>query len=236
VAGAVTRGYHLAAMPGNRVRVAADWLLDAVLPRQSVQLGLVRSWSAPLDTASPELSRTPDERRREPTAFGPGAATEADVRAVPAAGTDGDAVNGVVDANRKNTHHDRNQVNDVNDVNDENRTAGGSGERRPSPEDGSQSITSPTPEVGRHPGGEGGPRAGQSSPEDGSQSITSPTPEVGRHSSAPASAPDGDGAAEPARNQPGGEPAKNQPGGEPARNQPGGEPAQGADERAEEDR
>ncbi|MEU0117720.1 FAD-dependent oxidoreductase [Streptomyces bobili] len=66
-AGAVTRGYHLAAMPGNRVRVAADWLLDAVLPRQAVQLGLVRSWSVPLDTASPELARVPDgrERRRE---------------------------------------------------------------------------------------------------------------------------------------------------------------------------
>lgn len=54
VAGAVARGYHLAALPGNRVRVAADWLLDAVLPRQSVQLGLVRSWSIPLDTVSPE--------------------------------------------------------------------------------------------------------------------------------------------------------------------------------------
>ncbi|MFB8755502.1 NAD(P)/FAD-dependent oxidoreductase [Streptomyces nigra] len=58
-AGAVTRGYHLAAMPGNRVRVAADWMLDAVLPRQAVQLGLVRSWSVPLDTASPELVRMP---------------------------------------------------------------------------------------------------------------------------------------------------------------------------------
>lgn len=58
-AGAVARGYHLAAMPGNRVRVAADWLLDAVLPRQAVQLGLVRSWSVPLDTASPELPRVP---------------------------------------------------------------------------------------------------------------------------------------------------------------------------------
>ncbi|WP_405662974.1 NAD(P)/FAD-dependent oxidoreductase [Streptomyces sp. RK9] len=57
LAGAVTRGYHLAAMPGNRVRVAADWLLDAVLPRQGVQLGLVRSWSVPLDTASPETAR-----------------------------------------------------------------------------------------------------------------------------------------------------------------------------------
>jgi NADH:ubiquinone reductase (H+-translocating) len=59
LAGAVTRGYHLAAMPGNRVRVAADWLLDAVLPRQAVQLGLVRAWSVPLDTASPELARVP---------------------------------------------------------------------------------------------------------------------------------------------------------------------------------
>ncbi|MEU3511669.1 NAD(P)/FAD-dependent oxidoreductase [Streptomyces longwoodensis] len=60
LAGAVTRGYHLAALPGNRVRVAADWLLDAVLPRQGVQLGLVRSWSVPLDTASPEQVRMPD--------------------------------------------------------------------------------------------------------------------------------------------------------------------------------
>lgn len=58
-AGAVTRGYHLAALPGNRVRVAADWLLDAVLPRQGVQLGLVRAWSVPLDTASPEVARLP---------------------------------------------------------------------------------------------------------------------------------------------------------------------------------
>ncbi|MFD7609374.1 NAD(P)/FAD-dependent oxidoreductase [Streptomyces sp. NPDC059828] len=58
-AGAVTRGYHLAAMPGNRVRVAADWLLDMVLARQGVQLGLVRSWSVPLDSASPELARFP---------------------------------------------------------------------------------------------------------------------------------------------------------------------------------
>ncbi|WP_453061614.1 FAD-dependent oxidoreductase [Streptomyces mexicanus] len=64
VAGAVTRGYHLAAMPGNRVRVAADWLLNAVLPRQAVQLGLVRSWSVPLDTASPELARTPGRPER----------------------------------------------------------------------------------------------------------------------------------------------------------------------------
>jgi NADH dehydrogenase len=49
----VTRGYHLLSMPGNRVRVAADWLLDAVLPRQSVQLGLVRAAAVPLDSDDP---------------------------------------------------------------------------------------------------------------------------------------------------------------------------------------
>jgi NADH dehydrogenase len=54
VAKAVTRGYHLISMPGNRVRVAADWLLDAVLPRQGVQLGLVPGTAVPLDSASPE--------------------------------------------------------------------------------------------------------------------------------------------------------------------------------------
>lgn len=59
LAGAVTRGYHLAAMPGNRIRVAADWLLEAALPRQAVQLGLVSSWSVPLDTSSPEVARLP---------------------------------------------------------------------------------------------------------------------------------------------------------------------------------
>jgi NADH dehydrogenase len=51
----VTRSYHLMAMPGNRVRVATDWLLDAVLRRQGVQFGLVRSGSVPLDSTAPEL-------------------------------------------------------------------------------------------------------------------------------------------------------------------------------------
>lgn len=61
LAGAVTRGYHLLAMPGNRIRVATDWFLDAVLPRQGVQLGLVRSWSVPLDTETPEVARVPGD-------------------------------------------------------------------------------------------------------------------------------------------------------------------------------
>jgi NADH dehydrogenase len=50
---AVASGYHLLALPGNRVRIAAEWLLDAVLPRQTVQLGLVGPPAVPLDTAAP---------------------------------------------------------------------------------------------------------------------------------------------------------------------------------------
>jgi NADH dehydrogenase len=49
----VARGYHLLSMPGNRVRVAADWLLDSVLPRQGVELGLVRAAAVPLDSSAP---------------------------------------------------------------------------------------------------------------------------------------------------------------------------------------
>jgi NADH dehydrogenase len=55
----VTRSYHLMAMPGNRLRVATDWLLDAVLRRQGVQFGLVRSGSVPLDSTAPELPSSP---------------------------------------------------------------------------------------------------------------------------------------------------------------------------------
>ena len=51
---AVTRGYHLLSMPGNRVRVAADWLLGGALGRQGVQLGLVPGEAVPLDSAAPE--------------------------------------------------------------------------------------------------------------------------------------------------------------------------------------
>lgn len=45
---AVTRGYHLLSIPGNRTRVITDWLLDATLSRQPVQLGLVRGSAVPL--------------------------------------------------------------------------------------------------------------------------------------------------------------------------------------------
>ena len=52
-AAAVTRGYHLAAMPGNRARTLIDWGVDAVFGRQTVQLGLVRGEDVPLDTDRP---------------------------------------------------------------------------------------------------------------------------------------------------------------------------------------
>jgi NADH:ubiquinone reductase (H+-translocating) len=51
---AVTRGYHLLAMPANRTRIATDWALDAVFSRQLVQLGLVRSGAVPLTAGTPE--------------------------------------------------------------------------------------------------------------------------------------------------------------------------------------
>ncbi|MET8912362.1 NAD(P)/FAD-dependent oxidoreductase [Micromonospora sp. NPDC004551] len=54
---AVTRGYHLYAMPSNRARVGADWLLDATLPRPAVQLGLVPANAVPLESESPEVVR-----------------------------------------------------------------------------------------------------------------------------------------------------------------------------------
>ncbi|MDP9845448.1 NAD(P)/FAD-dependent oxidoreductase [Streptosporangium lutulentum] len=64
VAKAVTRGYHLLAIPGGRARIAGSWLLDALLPRQTVQLGVVRPGEVPLDSASPEASLTEASSRR----------------------------------------------------------------------------------------------------------------------------------------------------------------------------
>jgi NADH dehydrogenase len=44
LAKAVTRGYHLYALPStpNRIRVAVDWLFQTVLPPESTQLSVVR--------------------------------------------------------------------------------------------------------------------------------------------------------------------------------------------------
>jgi len=59
VAKAVTRGYHLLNIPANRPRLAADWLLDAILPRQTVQLGLVRGSAVPLASDAPASGSAP---------------------------------------------------------------------------------------------------------------------------------------------------------------------------------
>ncbi|MFJ4534826.1 FAD-dependent oxidoreductase [Streptomyces tibetensis] len=231
-AGAVTRGYHLAAMPGNRVRVAADWLLDAVLPRQAVQLGLVRSWSVPLDTSSPEVARVPG---------GPGQRQEASARSGPGAALAADTDDGGIGAGPAR----------YRPPDEPAKGQPGSGATQVRPGSGAAEPRS-EPETAK-----GRPAAGRLGPGHGQLRSESETakgrPAAGRPGSGhgqlrsesetakgrPAAGPAGTAAAaraadepaknrpggEPARNQPGGEPAKNQPGGEPAKNQPGGEPA-----------
>ncbi|WP_199806249.1 FAD-dependent oxidoreductase [Streptomyces sp. MUSC 125] len=71
VVGAVTRGHHLVALPGNRLRVAADWLPDVVLPCQGAQLGPARDRSVPLETASPGVARFPGGLQRPATGHRP---------------------------------------------------------------------------------------------------------------------------------------------------------------------
>jgi NADH dehydrogenase len=46
----VTRGYHLTALPANRVRTASEWLFTAVGKRQPVQFGLVPDHAVSLET------------------------------------------------------------------------------------------------------------------------------------------------------------------------------------------
>lgn len=55
---AVTRGYHLAALPANRLRTAVTWLMSAGGHRPDTQLGLVAASAVPLDTDSPEVAHT----------------------------------------------------------------------------------------------------------------------------------------------------------------------------------
>jgi NADH dehydrogenase len=52
-ANAVTRGYHLAAMPGNRLRILTDWVLNAIAPPEVTSFGLVSAESVPLDPNQP---------------------------------------------------------------------------------------------------------------------------------------------------------------------------------------
>jgi NADH:quinone reductase (non-electrogenic) len=52
-ANAVTRGYHLSAMPGNRMRVLADWALNATTPAEATSFGVISAESVPLDPDKP---------------------------------------------------------------------------------------------------------------------------------------------------------------------------------------
>ncbi|KUM78322.1 dehydrogenase [Streptomyces curacoi] len=193
-AGAVTRGYHLAAMPGNRVRVAADWLLDAVLPRQAVQLGLVREWSVPLDTASPELARVPGgpEKRVEKKGENGPVEKKGDKEPVEKKG-------------------DKEPVEKKGEKAAEKREEGA--EEQPE-----EDRLEAGPRAGPRTDGSGESAVGETATVPlGVDAVT------GSRGGEPAkSQPGGEPAksqpgGEPAKNQPGGEPAKNQPGGEPAK-------------------
>ncbi|MEW2614660.1 FAD-dependent oxidoreductase [Streptomyces sp. NPDC047880] len=192
-AGAVTRGYHLAAMPGNRVRVAADWLLDAVLPRQAVQLGLVRSWSVPLDTSSPEVARVAGGPQRQGASArsGPGAALAADT-------DDGGAGDG------PGRYRPPDEPAKGQPGSGATQVRPGSGAARWHAQLRSESETAKGRPKADRPG------SGHARP------LTESETAKGRPAAGAGRTAD-----EPAKNQPGGEPARNQPGGEPAKNQPG---------------
>jgi NADH dehydrogenase len=61
----VTRGYHLLAVPSNRVRIATDWLLDAILPPQTLSLGVVRGGAVPLTEEPQPTTGTAPSADRE---------------------------------------------------------------------------------------------------------------------------------------------------------------------------
>jgi NADH:ubiquinone reductase (H+-translocating) len=52
-ANAVTRAYHLAAMPGNRMRVLADWVLNVITPPETTSFGLISEELVLLDVDKP---------------------------------------------------------------------------------------------------------------------------------------------------------------------------------------
>ena len=53
VASAITRGYHLSAMSGNRARVVANWVLNAFTPPETTSFGVISAESVPLDVDRP---------------------------------------------------------------------------------------------------------------------------------------------------------------------------------------
>jgi NADH dehydrogenase len=52
-ANAVTRGYHLYTLPGNRTRVLADWALNGATPPEATSFGVISASSVPLDVDKP---------------------------------------------------------------------------------------------------------------------------------------------------------------------------------------
>lgn len=52
-ANAITRGYHLVSMAGNRTRVLADWALNGVTPPEATSFAVISSESVPLDVDKP---------------------------------------------------------------------------------------------------------------------------------------------------------------------------------------
>jgi NADH dehydrogenase len=53
VANAVTRGYHLFAMSGNRMRVLTDWTLNGITSPELTSLSVISAESVPLDVNKP---------------------------------------------------------------------------------------------------------------------------------------------------------------------------------------
>ena len=53
-ANVVTRGYHLSAMSGNRLRVFTDWSLNLVTAPEPTSLGVISAQSVPLDVNKPQ--------------------------------------------------------------------------------------------------------------------------------------------------------------------------------------
>jgi NADH dehydrogenase len=52
-ANAITRGYHLSAMSGNRLRVLTDWTLNGITSPESTSLEVISAESVPLDVENP---------------------------------------------------------------------------------------------------------------------------------------------------------------------------------------
>jgi NADH dehydrogenase len=52
-ANAVTRGYHLNAMSGNRMRVLTDWILNGITSPEPTSTSVISAESVPLDVNEP---------------------------------------------------------------------------------------------------------------------------------------------------------------------------------------